>query len=160
MLKIKLINPSTELWLKWKKRGFGFNSNLNSHKMSSGKKKLSSGGFRAKLNYYIHSGEKKHVFAGIAIIGVLFGVPWHLMTRGSSIFFFFFFFLSGFLWSWILVDYSMVIDWWILRFVWLIWGRESIGICFEKLIWWILSFLLLIVEFFCGIYGLNWEHLK
>lgn len=42
-----------------------------------------SGGFRAKMNHYLYSGEKKHVFGGIAIIGVLFGVPWYLMTRGS-----------------------------------------------------------------------------
>ncbi|KAH6755200.1 GAG1At protein [Perilla frutescens var. hirtella] len=39
---------------------------------------------RAKLHYYLYSGEKKHVFGGIAIIGVLFGVPWYLMTRGAK----------------------------------------------------------------------------
>ncbi|KAI3463471.1 hypothetical protein Pfo_020134 [Paulownia fortunei] len=43
-----------------------------------------SGGFRAKLDRYLYSGEKKHVVAGIAIIGVLFGVPWYLMNRGSK----------------------------------------------------------------------------
>ncbi|GFP93557.1 retrovirus-related pol polyprotein from transposon 17.6 [Phtheirospermum japonicum] len=41
------------------------------------------GGFRAKLEHYLYSGEKKHVAAGIAIIGVIFGVPWYLMTRGE-----------------------------------------------------------------------------
>ncbi|MCD7460688.1 hypothetical protein HAX54_044218 [Datura stramonium] len=42
------------------------------------------GGFRAKLEHYMHSGEKKHVVAGIALFGVLFGVPWYFMTRGSK----------------------------------------------------------------------------
>ncbi|KAG6415752.1 hypothetical protein SASPL_123167 [Salvia splendens] len=42
------------------------------------------GGFRAKMHYYLYSGEKKHVFTGIAIVGVIFGVPWYLMTRGSK----------------------------------------------------------------------------
>lgn len=42
-----------------------------------------SGGFRAKLDHYLYSGEKKHVAAGIVIIGALFGVPWYLMNRGS-----------------------------------------------------------------------------
>ncbi|KAK6147849.1 hypothetical protein DH2020_018812 [Rehmannia glutinosa] len=42
------------------------------------------GGFRAKLEHYLYSGEKKHVVAGIAIIGVLFGVPWYLMTSGTK----------------------------------------------------------------------------
>ncbi|KAL7139827.1 hypothetical protein ABFS83_09G079700 [Erythranthe nasuta] len=42
------------------------------------------GGFRAKLEHVLYSGEKKHVAAGMAIIGVLFGVPWYLMTRGSK----------------------------------------------------------------------------
>ncbi|PIN00871.1 hypothetical protein CDL12_26626 [Handroanthus impetiginosus] len=42
------------------------------------------GGFRAKLDHYLYSGEKKHVAAGIAIIGVIFGVPWYLMNRGAK----------------------------------------------------------------------------
>ncbi|KAL3631747.1 hypothetical protein CASFOL_024731 [Castilleja foliolosa] len=42
------------------------------------------GGFRAKLEHYLYSGEKKHVAAGIAIIGVIFAVPWYLMTRGTK----------------------------------------------------------------------------
>ncbi|XP_057791380.1 uncharacterized protein LOC131008523 [Salvia miltiorrhiza] len=42
------------------------------------------GGFRAKLDHYLYSGEKKHVFVGIAIFGVIFGVPWYLMTSGSK----------------------------------------------------------------------------
>lgn len=41
------------------------------------------GGFRAKLDHYLYSGEKKHVFAGMAIIGVLFGIPWYLMNQGE-----------------------------------------------------------------------------
>ncbi|KAG6388433.1 hypothetical protein SASPL_149859 [Salvia splendens] len=49
-------------------------------------KKSGNGGwqFRSKFEYYLYSGEKKHVFAGIAIFGVIFGVPWYLMTRGSK----------------------------------------------------------------------------
>ncbi|XP_011082431.1 uncharacterized protein LOC105165199 [Sesamum indicum] len=43
-----------------------------------------SGGFRAKLDHYLYSGEKKHVAAGIVIIGALFGVPWYLMNRGTK----------------------------------------------------------------------------
>ncbi|XP_075490543.1 uncharacterized protein LOC142529052 [Primulina tabacum] len=42
------------------------------------------GGFGARLNHYLYSGEKKHVAAGIAIIGVLFGIPWYLKNRGSK----------------------------------------------------------------------------
>ncbi|KAK6912298.1 hypothetical protein RJ641_024391 [Dillenia turbinata] len=34
------------------------------------------GGFRSRMEYYLHSGDKKHVFAGIAIITAVFGVPW------------------------------------------------------------------------------------
>lgn len=40
------------------------------------------GGFRAKMDYYLNSGDKKHVFAGLVIITVAFGVPWYYMTRG------------------------------------------------------------------------------
>lgn len=43
------------------------------------------GGFRAKMDHVLYSGEKKHVFAGILIIGAVFAVPWFLMTRGSSL---------------------------------------------------------------------------
>ncbi|KAI3686301.1 hypothetical protein L1987_79975 [Smallanthus sonchifolius] len=42
------------------------------------------GGFRAKMEHYLYSGEKKHVMAGMGIIGVIFGVPWYLMNRGSK----------------------------------------------------------------------------
>nr|XP_016474945.1 PREDICTED: uncharacterized protein LOC107796666 [Nicotiana tabacum] len=42
------------------------------------------GGFRAKLEHVLYSGEKKHVVAGIAVISVVFGVPWYFMTRGSK----------------------------------------------------------------------------
>ncbi|MCD9560558.1 hypothetical protein HAX54_019257 [Datura stramonium] len=54
--------------------------------MGSETKKMNGGGggFRAKLEHYLYSGEKKHVLGGIAIIGVLFGVPWYFMTRGSK----------------------------------------------------------------------------
>lgn len=46
------------------------------------------GGFGARLNHYLYSGEKKHVAAGIAIIGVLFGIPWYLKNRGFFCLFF------------------------------------------------------------------------
>lgn len=42
------------------------------------------GGFRARMEHYLYSGEKKHVFAGIAIFAAVFGVPWYFMTRGKS----------------------------------------------------------------------------
>ncbi|KAL8243512.1 hypothetical protein R6Q59_009770 [Mikania micrantha] len=45
---------------------------------------MGSEGFRAKMEHYLYSGEKKHVMAGMAIIGVIFGVPWYLMNRGES----------------------------------------------------------------------------
>ncbi|KAJ0750945.1 hypothetical protein HanLR1_Chr05g0187721 [Helianthus annuus] len=44
-----------------------------------------NGGFRAKMEHYMYSGEKKHVMAGMAIIGVIFGVPWYLMNRVMSV---------------------------------------------------------------------------
>ncbi|KAG5618733.1 hypothetical protein H5410_018557 [Solanum commersonii] len=55
--------------------------------MASETKKMNGaggGGFRAKLEHVLYSGEKKHVFGGIAVIGVLFGVPWYFMTRDSK----------------------------------------------------------------------------
>lgn len=42
-----------------------------------------NGGLRGRMEHYLYSGEKKHVFAGIAIISVIFGVPWYLLNRGS-----------------------------------------------------------------------------
>ncbi|XP_060205279.1 uncharacterized protein LOC132633082 [Lycium barbarum] len=47
-------------------------------------KKINGGGFRAKMEHALYSGEKKYVIGGIAIIGVIFGVPWYFMTRGSK----------------------------------------------------------------------------
>ncbi|KAG8087041.1 hypothetical protein GUJ93_ZPchr0010g8010 [Zizania palustris] len=40
------------------------------------------GGFRARFEHYLYSGEKKHVVAGIAIFAAIFGVPWYFMSRG------------------------------------------------------------------------------
>lgn len=40
------------------------------------------GGFRAKMEHYVYSGEKKHVLAGIGIITIIFGIPWYLMNQG------------------------------------------------------------------------------
>lgn len=42
------------------------------------------GGFRARIEHYMYSGDKKHVFAGIVIIGTVFGVPWYLRNRGMA----------------------------------------------------------------------------
>ncbi|KAI0488709.1 hypothetical protein KFK09_028548 [Dendrobium nobile] len=44
----------------------------------------SGGGFRSRLEHFLYSGDKKHVFAGIAIISVVFGAPWFFMNRGSK----------------------------------------------------------------------------
>ncbi|XP_043696050.1 uncharacterized protein LOC122646547 [Telopea speciosissima] len=54
---------------------------------SNGKKAggtAGGGGFRSRMEYYLYSGDKKHVFAGIAIVSALFAVPWVLMNRGSK----------------------------------------------------------------------------
>ena len=40
------------------------------------------GGFRSRMEHYLYSGEKKHVAAGIVVIGIIFGIPWALMNRG------------------------------------------------------------------------------
>ncbi|KAJ3698417.1 hypothetical protein LUZ61_002122 [Rhynchospora tenuis] len=42
------------------------------------------GGFRAKIDHYMYSGNPKHVFAGITIIAAVFAVPWYFMTRGAK----------------------------------------------------------------------------
>ncbi|XP_010273632.1 PREDICTED: uncharacterized protein LOC104609108 [Nelumbo nucifera] len=42
------------------------------------------GGFRSRMDYYLYSGDKKHVLVGIAIISVAFGVPWFLRNRGTK----------------------------------------------------------------------------
>ncbi|ONI21596.1 hypothetical protein PRUPE_2G074900 [Prunus persica] len=41
-------------------------------------------GFRARMEHYMYSGEKKHVFAGIVLVRAVFAVPWYLMTRGAE----------------------------------------------------------------------------
>ncbi|XP_061351518.1 uncharacterized protein LOC133296531 [Gastrolobium bilobum] len=57
--------------------------------MSSDTKKGNSGGnvgggFRSRLDHYLHSGDKKHVFLGLALISAVFSIPWFLMSRGSK----------------------------------------------------------------------------
>ncbi|XP_031479411.1 uncharacterized protein LOC116250125 [Nymphaea colorata] len=42
------------------------------------------GGFRARVDHFLYSGEKKHVLAGIALVGVVFVVPWFFMNRGTT----------------------------------------------------------------------------
>ena len=61
------------------------------------------GGFRARMDHYLYSGEKKHVAVGIAIIAVAFGIPWALKNRGSCFSFFFFNFVSLLQWTHCLV---------------------------------------------------------
>ncbi|KAF7843180.1 Multivesicular body subunit 12B like [Senna tora] len=41
-------------------------------------------GFRAKLDHYFYSGDKKHVVVGIALITAVFAVPWYFMSRGTK----------------------------------------------------------------------------
>ncbi|KAJ6326169.1 hypothetical protein OIU78_013298, partial [Salix suchowensis] len=38
-------------------------------------------GFKSRVDRYLHSGDTKHVMAGMAIITLVFGVPWFLMNR-------------------------------------------------------------------------------
>uniref|UniRef100_A0A6N2JWY1 Uncharacterized protein n=1 Tax=Salix viminalis TaxID=40686 RepID=A0A6N2JWY1_SALVM len=38
-------------------------------------------GIKSRVNRYLHSGDTKHVMAGMAIITLVFGVPWFLMNR-------------------------------------------------------------------------------
>lgn len=53
-----------------------------------------AGGFRSRMEYYLYSGDKKHVAAGIVIFGIIFGIPWALMNRGFCSFLYqFLFFL-------------------------------------------------------------------
>lgn len=42
------------------------------------------GGFRSTMNRFLYSGEKKHVFVGFVIFGVVFGGPWFYLTRGNK----------------------------------------------------------------------------
>ncbi|XP_052181791.1 uncharacterized protein LOC127794594 isoform X2 [Diospyros lotus] len=42
------------------------------------------GGFRGRMEHFLYSGDKKHVWAGIAIISAIFAVPWYLMNRGTK----------------------------------------------------------------------------
>ncbi|GMY20174.1 Multivesicular body subunit 12B like [Fagus crenata] len=43
-----------------------------------------SGGFKSRMEHYLYSGDKKHVMAGIAVISVIFAVPWYFMSRGKK----------------------------------------------------------------------------
>ncbi|KAK9100184.1 hypothetical protein Scep_023614 [Stephania cephalantha] len=42
------------------------------------------GGFRARMEYFMFSGDKKHVLIGIGIVSAIFAVPWFLMTGGTK----------------------------------------------------------------------------
>ncbi|WCJ40343.1 hypothetical protein M5689_021264 [Euphorbia peplus] len=42
------------------------------------------GKFKSRMRHYLYSGDKKHVFGGIVIIGLIFSAPWYFMTRGSK----------------------------------------------------------------------------
>nr|GMD41271.1 chaperone protein DnaJ 1, mitochondrial isoform X2 [Ipomoea batatas] len=52
--------------------------------MSGSSSSNGGGGFGAKFKHFLYSGDKKHVVAGMAIIGSLFGVPWYFMNRGNG----------------------------------------------------------------------------
>lgn len=72
---------------------------MGNESKSNGASNLGGGGFRAKMEHYVYSGEKKHVLAGIGIISIIFGIPWYLMNQGpfSGRFRFdYIFFLFGF----------------------------------------------------------------
>lgn len=66
-----------------------------------------NGGFRSRMDYYLYSGDKKHVFAGIAIISVLFGVPWYFMSRGWLLSLFIIFFIAFIFFIAIFLNISM-----------------------------------------------------
>ncbi|KAG5016404.1 hypothetical protein AAZX31_08G216600 [Glycine max] len=42
------------------------------------------GGFRSRLNHYLYSGDKKHVFVGLTLITAVFTIPWYFMSRGTK----------------------------------------------------------------------------
>ncbi|RDY11337.1 hypothetical protein CR513_04021 [Mucuna pruriens] len=42
------------------------------------------GGLRWKLNHFLYSGDKKHVFVGFTLITAVFTIPWFLMSRGTK----------------------------------------------------------------------------
>ncbi|XP_057864739.1 uncharacterized protein LOC131072571 [Cryptomeria japonica] len=45
---------------------------------------LKGKGFKARMHYYMYSGDKKHVAVGIAIFAAVFSVPWFYMNRGKK----------------------------------------------------------------------------
>jgi len=47
-----------------------------------GKNTRSAVRIQVKSKSYLHSGDTKHVMAGMAIITLVFGVPWFLMNKG------------------------------------------------------------------------------
>ncbi|KAL2925469.1 SWR1-complex protein 4 [Bienertia sinuspersici] len=42
---------------------------------------VNGGGFKSKVEHFLYSGDKKHVFAGLVAITAVFAVPWYFMTR-------------------------------------------------------------------------------
>lgn len=56
---------------------------MSSEAKTSASARGGGGGFRARMEHYIYSGDKKHVMGGIVLISLVFGIPWVLMTRGS-----------------------------------------------------------------------------
>ena len=45
------------------------------------------GGFMSKMDHFLYSEDKKHIAAGIAVLTVIFGIPWYFMNRGLHFFF-------------------------------------------------------------------------
>ncbi|CAN1136140.1 hypothetical protein LINPERPRIM_LOCUS20910 [Linum perenne] len=52
---------------------------MGSESKTSGGSTASNGGFKSKVVDAMYIGEKKHVFAGIVVISVIFGIPWYLI---------------------------------------------------------------------------------
>ncbi|CAN1146710.1 hypothetical protein LINPERPRIM_LOCUS20588 [Linum perenne] len=51
---------------------------MGNESKTSGGSTASNGGFKSKVVDAMYSGEKKHVFVGIAVISMIFGIPWYL----------------------------------------------------------------------------------
>ncbi|KAG5000922.1 hypothetical protein HKD37_08G022519 [Glycine soja] len=52
--------------------------------MNSNSNSNVGGGFRSRLNHYLYSGDKKHVFVGLTLITAVFTIPWYFMSRGTK----------------------------------------------------------------------------
>ncbi|KHN38054.1 hypothetical protein glysoja_007096 [Glycine soja] len=53
--------------------------------MNSNSNSNVGGGFRSRLNHYLYSGDKKHVFVGLTLITAVFTIPWTNIMISPSI---------------------------------------------------------------------------